>query len=196
MTEPAFPYVMTSERVGLGVPDASLLPLCERWFNDYQTARTLGVNWHPLTTTIKGKYLEDMLTSDSTNFVIHELQSGRPVGLTGLDHIEPVDGTAEFSIVIGEKSFWGRGLGTEATRLMLEYAFDVLGLFNVWLQVTSNNPAGIRAYEKAGFKRIGVRRLSVRVGRDILDDVYMDAIADDFEPSGLASVMHPPENAG
>lgn len=187
------PYIASNARILLGVPNRDILPLCERWFNDLQTSRTLGVNWHPLNTQIKGRFLDEMLTSGDPAFMIYERESETPVGLCGLSDINDEDGTAEFSIVIGEKASWGKGIGTEATRLTLQYAFDVLGLYNVWLQVTSNNPGGIRAYEKAGFRRIGVRRKSVRVGREIIDDFYMDAIADDFEPSAFATLMHPPE---
>jgi RimJ/RimL family protein N-acetyltransferase len=187
------PYIASNTRIHLGVPDRAILPLCERWFNDFQTSRTLGVNWHPLTTEIKGRYLDEILTANDPTFIIYERESETPVGLSGLSDINQADGTAEFSILIGEKSFWGKGFGTDATLLTLQYAFDVLGLYNVWLQVTSNNPGGIRAYEKAGFRRIGVRRTSVRVGRQVIDDVYMDAIADDFEPSAFATLMHPPE---
>lgn len=189
------PYVIQSELVGLGVPYLGLLPLCESWFNDLATSRTLGVDWHPITTQMKGRYLNDMLTSSEPTFVIHERSTGTPVGLCGLDKINQEDATAEFSIIVGDTSFRGRGIGTEATRLTLLYAFDVLGLHNVWLQVSSNNPGAIRAYEKAGFRHIGVRRESVRVGRKLIDDVYMDAIADDFEPSALSSLLHPPKEA-
>lgn len=189
------PFLARGEHVALGVLTADVLPLCERWFNDLRVSRTLGVNWHPLTTQIKGRHLDTILTSESPSLIVYELEAMQPIGLTGLDNIDSAHGTAEFSIVIGEPSAWGKGLGTEVTRLMLAYSFDVLGLYNVWLQVSANNPGAIRAYEKAGFKVIGVRRRSVRIGRELLDDVYMDAVAGDFEPSTLHRVMHPPEES-
>lgn len=189
------PYFAIGNRVALGTLNGGMLPLCERWFNDLRVARTLGVNWRPLTSRIKSRYIHDMLTSPNPTFTVYELDTIQPVGITGLDDINNEHGTAEFSIVIGEPSVWGEGLGAEATRLTLGYAFDVLGLYNVWLQVSANNPGAVRAYEKAGFKTIGVRRRSVRIGRELFDDVYMDAIADDFEPSTLHRVMHPPEES-
>jgi diamine N-acetyltransferase len=190
------PFIIFGERVALGVPYRELVPLCERWFNDLETTRTLGVNWHPIPSRAKGRYLDRILASEEPTFVIYERESRTPVGMCGLDDVNHEDGTAEFSIVIGDRGFHGRGLGTEATRLTLEYAFDVLGLHNVWLQVSANNPGAIRAYEKAGFRRIGIRRESVRIGRAYLDDVYMDAVATDFQPSALARLLHPPEEAG
>jgi diamine N-acetyltransferase len=65
-------------------------------------------------------------------------------------------GTAEFGIALGERR--NQGLGTEATRLVLDWAFTVLGLHNVLLVTFSWNLAAIRAYTNAGFREIGRRR--------------------------------------
>lgn len=187
------PFIAATDRIALGIVSSEILPLLERWYNDLEVSRTLGVNWHPLTSTAKQRFLGDVLTSATPTFTVYERESASPIGITGFDHLDYDNGTAEFSIVIGERSARGKGLGTETARLVLNYAFDVLGLHNVWLQVASNNAGAIRAYEKAGFKHIGVRRRSIRVGRELIDDVYMDAVADDFGPSALAAIMHPPE---
>ena len=61
------------------------------------------------------------------------------------------DETAIFGIFIGEKTYWARGIGTEATRLVLAYAFDIIHLKSVTLEVKESNIGGRRAYEKAGF---------------------------------------------
>jgi RimJ/RimL family protein N-acetyltransferase len=92
---------------------------------------------------------------------------------------------ATFGIALGERR--GTGLGTEATRLTLDWAFNMLGLHNVMLTVLPTNTAAIRVYEKAGFKRIGLRRdaLSVQGGRG--DEVLMDAVAGEFESPVLAA---------
>jgi RimJ/RimL family protein N-acetyltransferase len=189
------PYFVTGEKVALGTLTGDMLPLCERWFNDLRVSRTLGVDWRPVTSQMKERHLHEMLTSSNPFFFVYVLGTAQPIGITGLDHVNHEHDTAEFSIMIGEPSAWGKGYGTEATTLTLNYAFDVLGLYNVWLQVSANNPGAVRAYEKTGFKTIGVRRRSVRIGRELVDDVYMDAVADDFEPSALHRVMHPPEES-
>src|SRR5690606_306951 len=106
-------------------------------------------------------------------------------------------GTAEYGIVIGEKDAWGKGYGTEATRLMLAYGFDVLGLQNIMLRVYANNPAGVRAYERAGFRKVGVLRNAMPLGRTRIDEIYMDAIPDDFPPSDLQTLLeHGPKLPG
>lgn len=63
---------------------------------------------------------------------------------------------AAFGILIGEKNYWGRGFGTEATSLVTEHAFKELGLNKVELGVKTDNKGAIRAYEKSGFVAEGV----------------------------------------
>jgi RimJ/RimL family protein N-acetyltransferase len=83
---------------------------------------------------------------------VAQRRSGRP-GCPGILHAH---GNAEFAIALGERR--GQGLGSEATRLVLDSAFHVLHLRNVLLETLEWNHAGLTAYERAGFRRIGVRR--------------------------------------
>ena len=121
---------------------------------------------------------------EAASFMVYDLSDGAPVGTAGLMAIDWRMRRATFGIALGERR--GTGLGTEATRLTLDWAFNMLGLHNVMLTVLPTNTAAIRAYEKAGFKRIGLRRdaLSVRGGRG--DEVLMDAVAGEFESPVLA----------
>ena len=94
-------------------------------------------------------------------------------------------------ILIGERDCWGHGYGTEATQLVLDYGFTVLGLHNIMLSVRDWNTRGIRAYERAGFKRIGSRRASVRFGGRAYDEVLMDCVASEFKSPHLARLLAP-----
>ena len=92
---------------------------------------------------------------------------------------------------IGEHDCWGKGYGTEATRLILDYAFTVLGLHNVMLRVFSYNERAIRSYRKVGFKEMGRRRQAQRIGGQTYDVVYMDCLATDFTGSVLRQFLPP-----
>ena len=63
--------------------------------------------------------------------------------------------SALFRIVIGEKDVWGRGYGTEATRLVAEEAFDSMGLSEIRLEVFNHNQRAIAAYTRVGFEVTG-----------------------------------------
>src|SRR4029078_12543772 len=105
------------------------------------------------------------------------------VGTAGLLQIAHANGTAEFAIVIGERR--GEGLGTEATRLVLDFAFNVLQLRNVLLETLEWNVAGLIAYERAGFRRVGGGGGAVMSRGRPTDIVIMDAVPEDFGSSVL-----------
>jgi len=76
----------------------------------------------------------------------------RLIGLVGLKDINYINQTAEFYIIIGDRTIWGKGYGTEATKLMLCYGFMELNLNRIQTQDMEDNIGGWRADEKAGFQ--------------------------------------------
>ena len=84
----------------------------------------------------------------------------------------------------------GHGLGAQATELTLDYAFHITNLRMVWLKVLAPNTAGLRAYEKAGFRTVGsLRQAGYWLGQ-VCDEIVMDALAIDFPgPSRVVSLM-------
>jgi diamine N-acetyltransferase len=115
-------------------------------------------------------------------FAIYDAQTLTMTGETGLSEINHRDGTAMFGINIGHKAYWGKGYGTEATRLVLDYGFRFLNLYNIALMTFSFNERAIRAYQKAGFKEFGRRRGALLLNGQRYDHVSMDCLASEFEP--------------
>jgi diamine N-acetyltransferase len=103
--------------------------------------------------------------------------------------------TADFDIAIGEKDCWGKGCGTEAAALMLDYGFTALGLHNIHLSVWSFNERAIRAYRRAGFREIGRRRGAHRLGGQAYDVIYMDCLATEFQSPVLRRLLLPADAA-
>ncbi len=87
------------------------------------------------------------------------------IGEVELDHILWQRHEAELAICIARKEFWSRGLGTDAVRTLLHHAFAELGLTSVYLRVFSYNLRAIRAYERCGFRKVGVVQLDDRHGQ-------------------------------
>ena len=74
---------------------------------------------------------------------------------------------------MGDKDYWGRGYGREATRLAVDYAFTMRNVRKVYLDVLANNPRAIAAYTKVGFVEEGRRRAHVWSGGAYVDLVLM-----------------------
>jgi len=180
------------ELVALGPHRRDLLPTYQRWVNDFATLRTLAIPPRPMTLEAETDWFEAVANASSDiGFTVYERRTWRPVGNTGLHGVDHRNRSATFGILIGEPDCRGRGLGTEVTRLMLDYAFTALGLHNVLLTVYEFNRAAQRAYQKAGFREIGRRRQCRLMGGRLWDEIYMDCLATEFESPNLAKIFRP-----
>ncbi len=185
-------YSITGDRVALGPIERETTPLFYRWFNDFELLRTAGIGDGPWTMERVEAWCKRFESGpEEAWFMIHELATDQPIGSAGLRDIDERHGTAEYAVSIGEASARGKGHGTEVTRLMLDYAFTARGLHSVLLDVAEYNPAGIRAYAKAGFKEVGRRREADVMGGKRWDIVYMQALASEFDSPVLAKIFAP-----
>jgi diamine N-acetyltransferase len=137
-----------------------------KWVNDPEVTRTLLL-YRPMTQEAEEEYLMTVARSDRDVVLgIVARASDQLVGITGLHQIELKDRHAMFGIFIGEKDEWGKGYCTEATSLMVGYAFETLNLNRVALHVVEHNVPGVRSYLKVGFRQEGVLREALfREGR-------------------------------
>ncbi len=170
-------------KVGLGPLTREHLAIFARWENDFSVGLYSGSPMRPQSLEAITAHMEEDLKGerrDRVGFIIYDLATLKPIGDVVLRNIWPMQGLAEFGISLGEKAYWGKGFGTEATTLMLDYAFSVLGLHNVMLWTSSYNERAVGAYLRAGFKEFGRRRESWRVGGTWYDTIYMDCLASEF----------------
>jgi diamine N-acetyltransferase len=161
--------------------------------NDFHTQRTTSKRAPrpvPLE-TVEQSY--DRRTDDAGNvrFLISERATVMPIGTTSLHRVDHWNGTAMFGINIAVAEARGKGYGTEATRLTLDYAFTALGLHNISLGVAAFNPAAIRAYEKAGFRVYGRRREAWRLSNTRYDEILMECLATEFDSPVLKHILVP-----
>lgn len=84
-------------------------------------------------------------------FGIFVKDTNEHIGNVKLEPIDEVKKTATMGILIGENNWWGKGIATDVTNLIVVYAFDALGLLEVRLGVIASNAAARRVYEKCGF---------------------------------------------
>jgi diamine N-acetyltransferase len=86
----------------------------------------------------------------SKRFAICVTETEEYIGNIQLTNITP--NTAQLHIFIGNKSFWGRGVASQATNLLLEWAWQALPISSIYLSVDQRNLAAITAYTKNGFE--------------------------------------------
>ncbi len=174
------------DSVGLGPLSPDLLPVYQQWLNDFELLATLDRRFRPLTTDWIRTWYErqSRASGDSLVFTIWDLASTTPIGNVALQDIDNRSRTAEFGIFIAEPTFRGQGRGSEATRMMMRFAFDTLALDNVMLRVFAYNEAAIKVYERVGFRVIGHRRGAQRRNGRAWDVILMDITRDDYLAHG------------
>jgi len=179
--ESAFAYgesVLVGARVRLrGLRDEDLPTLAE-WEMDVGRMATLS-NWvaPPSEAAAKERIAKWCANDkDDLGFAIEALdQPSVLVGNVALWGARPKDRCATLGIALGREHV-ARGYGTDAMRVIVDYGFREMGLHRIQLAVAPFNPAGIRAYEKAGFVEEGRHRESVWHDGRWYDEVLMSVL--------------------
>ena len=187
------PPQIAGHLVALRRPNTADLPSVIRWYRDPEIARLTRYQTRQMTQPEIERFFQvRMLAADALAYSIVELASRRVIGFTTFSALDGDNGSVMFHITIGERDAWGRGLGTEATQLMLQHAFERLGLHRVGLTVFSYNTRAIRAYEKAGFRVEGRLREAIQRQGEFFDEVQMGILAGEWF---TAQYGRSPENA-
>ena len=118
--------------------------------------------------------------TDRLDLAIVDKATGEAVGEAVLNEWDPDNESCNFRILIGPRG-QGRGLGTEATRLIVGYGIEVLGLHRIELGVYAFNPRARRAYEKAGFVVEGIQRDALKWDGEWVDSIVMSVLAPEWE---------------
>lgn len=144
--------------------------------NDPEISQFLTVDV-PMTEQDEEKWLASLSDQKTANIVlaIRLVENNEIIGTQGLYHISFKDGTATMGYCIGRKDLWGKGYGTEAQMLLLEYAFNTLNLHKVSAEVYDFNPRSKHCLEKCGYVVEGIQKEHrYRNGRRA--DCYMLAV--------------------
>jgi RimJ/RimL family protein N-acetyltransferase len=176
-----FPTRLAGERVVLRRHVPANLAAFRRWYSDPRVARlTRHQDGTMSPREIERFFLARVLGPDSLALAIHEREGGRLIGTCAFSQLDGDNGSALFHITIGEVDAWGRGHGTEATRLMLDHGFATLGLHRIALTVFAFNERAIRAYLRCGFVEEGRSREAIwRDGRR-WDELLMGQLAHEW----------------
>ena len=177
--------IYRGELVRLGAMDAEEIGKAfARWGRDSEFRRLLDSGVSQVTSSRGAqKWLEKELEEQSVNqhwFSIRKLDDDRLLGDVDLYVYNWPGRDAFVGLGIGEREFWGKGLGTDVMRVILRYAFVEVNLRRVTLNVFEYNPRAIRAYEKAGFRHEGRMRKVLNKEGKRWDILYMGILREEW----------------
>ena len=174
--------MLYGEQVRLRAIEREDIPTFVRWFNDPEVRQYL-LMYGPMSRAKEEDWFDSMQQRRDDFLYAIEAQIGKDwvhIGNLGLHRVDWKNRSGVFGIVLGEKTHWGQGFGTESARTILRFAFTELNLHRVELEVFAFNPRAQRCYEKAGFTREGTRREAIfRDGR-YHDEHLMSILSEEF----------------
>jgi RimJ/RimL family protein N-acetyltransferase len=189
-TPVARPEVVPGERIYLSTIHRDDIPHYARWFTDLELTAYLGQVGRAFLPEEEQDFYERVLKAqDNRTFAIIVREGQRMVGSVSLMSINAQHQTAELGIAVADRSVWGEGYGTEATRLMTDYGFTFLNLQTIFLRLISFNERAHRAYLKAGYREAGRLRGMIVFNGKRYDDIFMDIVREEFGPSRIAHLL-------
>lgn len=176
-----FPETLTGSRVVLRRHVPENIAAFLRWYADPAIARLARYQATPMRPEeIQRFFAARVVGPETLAMAVHEKGTDRLVGTCAFSQLDGENGSALYHITIGESDAWGKGFGTEATRLMLDHAFGTLGLHRIALYVFEFNERAIRAYQRCGYVIEGRSRESIwRDGR-WWDELAMSVLESDW----------------
>ena len=178
-------YFLEGERVALKQMETreveKLSELIVKWVNDGLVTYYMFTGQQPKNQEqIKQEINKQLSEDNDIVFLVLDKETSKPIGYAGLYEINQSSRKAEFRILIGEIDFWGKGLGTEITELLVYYGFDRLNLNRIYLGFTADNQAAKRAYEKSGFQYEGTLKQDIYRNSQYYDSARMAILRDDY----------------
>lgn len=152
--------MLRGQKVRLTAITENDLPTLASWYEDTDLRRLFDATpAFPRSPRELGRWLEErQARPDGHLFAIRPVDGAGMVGCLELDGILWSHRNAWLSILLGDRSSWGRGWASEAMRLVMAFAFDELNLHRLQLTVFADNERALRLYDRLGFVREGAYR--------------------------------------
>lgn len=154
---------LTGENIYLRIITiADLTPRYRDWFNDAEVCKGNSHHQFPNYDEDMHTYYERAIKSrENLILAICDKATDLHIGNVSLQSIDPINRSAEFAIVIGDKNYWGKGVGTEVMRLIVSHGFHELNLNRIELGTFDDNIGMQKLATKSGFKEEGRSRQAV-----------------------------------
>jgi RimJ/RimL family protein N-acetyltransferase len=162
-----------------------------KWFNDPEVTQYLAM-YLPMTEMAEEKWIENQAGPvsnrtgtgiDHLTLVIEAVEYGinRPIGTCGFHAIDQKDQVATFGIAIGERDYWSKGYGTEASVLLIGYGFRQLNLHRISSDVFDFNERSLKLHKKVGFVEEGRQRKAIFKNGHYCDRVLFGLLREEWK---------------
>ncbi len=152
-----------------------------QWLNDEDVTRFNSHATFPNTEDKMEAYFKSVQdTTKNVVLAITDLQTGKHVGNVALQQLNWVSHSAEFAILLGDKNFWGKGIGEEAAFLIVKYGFERLNLHRIYCGTIDGNNGMVKLASKLKMKEEGRRREAIYKNGKYLDVIEYGVLKSEF----------------
>lgn len=163
------------------IRESTDLEACLRWMNDPEV-RIFIKRYSPATIQDEKEWFERLNKNPNDIVLGIETLEGKLIGIMGLHRINWKDRTATTGAVIGEKEYWGKGYGTDAKMILLDYAFNTLNLRKIKSDAWSYNKRSIAYSLHCGYKLEATLKKERFVNGRYWDKVLLAVFRKDWLP--------------
>jgi len=176
--------MLEGKLVRLRAPEPDDKDRAYQWINDREVTKTLMARY-PISRTEEENWLQHNSATpqgflSEVRLAIIAKDTDTHIGFMGLHKVSPEDRHADLGIMIGDKSFWERGYGTDAMLTLVRFAFDGMNLNKVKLGVFDGNDRAHAVYRKCGFVEDGRLRQEYYQDGRYWDVIQMSVLRDEF----------------
>lgn len=177
------PKLIMGDRVYLRWMEKDDLPGVKRWSEDPDLRAAIG-QVAPLSDLECEEWFRDVENDENRAwYVIVTVDGDRVIGEAGLLRIFEPWRTTDMTVIIAEENARGKGYGREVGRMLLDFAFNYMGLHRVAVGVVGFHEEGLKYWEGLGFRREGTLR----------DGYFLNGVFHDFV---MLSILAPEWQAG
>jgi diamine N-acetyltransferase len=177
--------MIEGERVRLRKIERADLPTLHRWMNDRDVMAWARFSPDHMVSlaALEKEYEKELAGEEHERFTlfIEERATGKSIGWTTVRTWDRKHVNANVGIGLGEKEYWGQGLGTEAVTLLLEVVFDQQGWHRAELYTLADNERAIRSAEKCGFRRCAMEQESAYYDGSYHNVVEMEQLKSEWD---------------
>jgi len=119
------------------------------------------------------KYSNRITIEGNYNFAIEDIETNKYIGGCGIQNVNWLARVATVGIMIGDKDYWGKGYGTDAMKVLINFIFNDMNINKIRLGTFSFNERAIKSYEKCGFKVEGILKNEIFKDGKYYDEIIM-----------------------
>ena len=163
------------------IEESDLTENYQQWFNDVDVCQFNSHHRFPNYRQNMEDYYREVIRSHAhLVLAIVDKETDRHIGNISLQDIDLINRTAELAIIVGDKSFWGRGVGKEAGHLIIHHGFSELNLNRIYCGTSKENIGMIKLAAALGMKEEGVSRQALYKHGVYHDSIHFGVLRDDY----------------